>query len=181
MIHQWVTIDKGSLHLDQFNVTVTQGESIVENITVCLVSRLSIAILANDVLYRIDLVPAVISIHYDVAPAPIRGLHYTHNLSRSLGGCNLLPTFLFGNSIIFFIFCLSATCVIDLLLPLLMLIASLFLRSDHCCNYISVGAGYAVSLFPSLLNVGGHFRLLTRDGVGSTIAVIISNGVGHGV
>ena len=146
-----------------------------------MISRLSVAILANDVLYCVDLVPTVIRIHYNVAPTPIRGLHYTHDLSRSLGGRSLLTTFLLGDSIIFFIFCLTATCIVDLLLSLLLLIASLLLRSDHCRDYVSVGAGDAVSLLPGvLLDVGGHFRLLTGDRVGCII-VITSYGIGHGV
>ena len=181
VIHQWVSIDQSSLHLDQLNITVAQGEPIVENIAVCLISRLSVAILANDVLYCVDFVPAVIRIHYNVAPAPIRGLHYTHDLSRSLSGRGLLSTLLFGDSIIFFIFCLISTCIIDLLLSLLLLIASLLLRSDHSRDYVSVGAGDPVSLFPGvLLNVGGHFRILTRDGIGCIVSSV-SYGIGHGV
>lgn len=146
-----------------------------------MIARLPVAILANDVLNCVDLVPAVIRIHYNVAPTPIWGLHNTHDLSRSLGGRSLLTTILLSDSIIFLIFCLTATCIIDLLLSLLLLIASLLLWSDHRRDYVSVGVGNSVSLFPRvLLDVGGHFRMLTVDRVGCII-VIISYGVGHGV
>ena len=157
MIHQWVPIDQSSLHLDQLDITIAQGEPIVEYITVCLITSLSVAILANHILNCVDFVPAVIGVHYNVTPTPVRRLDHTHDLSRTLGGCSLLSTILFSDVILLFIFYLTTTHIIELLLALLLLIASLFLRRDHCCDYVSIGASRVATLFASLLNVGGHF------------------------
>ena len=168
-------------------MAVAQGESVVENITVRLIARLSVAILADHVLDGVDLVAAVVRVHDDVAPASIGRLDHAHHLGGALGRSGLLATILISTGAVIFLLGLGNLAVILviielLLLPLLLLIASLLLRSDHGRDYVAIRTGMTAALLAhstSLLNIRSCFRCLACDGVRMTI--LASHGSWHGI
>ena len=120
VVHQWIPIDQCAFHFNQLYVAISQCESVIENVTIRLIARLSIAILANHVLDCVHLVPAVVSVHNDVAPASVRRLDNAHDLGRTLRRCGLLSALLLS-TLIFLVFRSLAVILIELLLlPLLL-------------------------------------------------------------
>lgn len=68
MIHEWITIYQGLSRFYYVNVMISQGHSIPENVTfgICAMRLLSIAALANNVLYSINFCAAVRRVDYYV-------------------------------------------------------------------------------------------------------------------
>ena len=90
-IHQRVPIYQSFLHFYQFNVVVTQSKPVPKYIAISCLSSLSVAILADHILHRVHLVPAVGRIDYDVFATPVRRFNHAHHL----GSCALLGFRLF--------------------------------------------------------------------------------------
>lgn len=82
-VHEWVTINQSFLHFNQLNIIVTKSKSIPKDVSVSCLSRLSVAILADDVLNCVNLVSTMCCVYHYVFPASIRRFYYTHDLSSS--------------------------------------------------------------------------------------------------
>ena len=161
MIHQGVSIYQCSFHLNQLNIAVSKSESIVKNVAISLVSCLSIAILANDVLDCVNFISTVVGIYNNVASASVGRLNNTHDLSGTLSGC-LCSTFLLCSGLSF-IFSLGVALIIQMLLALLQRVASLLFGRDHGCYYVTV---LPRSLLAILRNVWGCLWCLAWSSIG---------------
>ena len=112
----------------------------------------------------------MISVHNYVAPATVRRLNDTHDLSGALGGCSLLSTFLICT---FMSVILSLAVLIIKVLALLDLIPSLLFGCNHRCDNVTVRTGVTTTLLAGLMNVGCCVRYLTcnrRTGISHDIA-----------
>jgi len=84
MIHQRVAVDERPLHLNQLDVVVAQGQSVVENVAVRLLASLTVAVLADHILNSVDLVTTMVGINDNVSASAVRRLHHRHHLGCSL-------------------------------------------------------------------------------------------------
>ena len=146
MIHQWVPIDQCSLHLYQLDITVPKSKSVVKYVAISLVSRLTIAILANDVLDCVNFLSTMIGVYNDVASATVGRLNNAHDLSGTLGGY-LLPTLLLCSCLLVVIL-LVVALIVQILLALLLRVTSLLFGRNYCRDYVR-----ARTLLSTRLNV----------------------------
>ena len=130
MIHQRIAINQSSFHLYKFDVTISQGQAIVKDVSISLVTSLPIAILANHILDCVDLVAAVMRVDHDISPTPIRRLNHTHYLCSSL---RRNSSTCLGSQLKFGL--LLGCCSLCLLL---LLAFCLLFRRDHRRNNVTV-------------------------------------------
>ena len=152
VIHQRVAVDERTLHFDQLDIAVSEGNSVVQNVSIRLVARLSVAILANDILHSVDFAPAVVRVHNDVASAAVRRLHDAHDLRRALCGHGMR-----GPVLLFAFLVITVGPLAILMVMCLLALAALLLWSDHGRDDVVVRASVSIALFAVGLGVRAHF------------------------
>ena len=80
-VHERVPIDQSFLHFNQLNIVVAKCKPVVKDITIRGLPRLSVAKLADNILDRVNFMPAVSSIDYDVLSTSVGRLYNTYDLS----------------------------------------------------------------------------------------------------
>ena len=71
MVHEGIPIKYALSHLDDVEVVITQGHSIPQHRAISRLVGLSIAVLADYVLYSIELRSAVVGVHHDLLAAKL--------------------------------------------------------------------------------------------------------------
>lgn len=157
-IHEWVSINQRFLHFNQFNIIVSQCESVPEDVAVGGLSRLSVAKLADDILNSVDFMPAMCRVDDNVLATSIRWFHHTHDLST-----RALLLFPFFDRLGFLI--VSIILILLLLLVLLLLISHLARILGKCRRSV------ILTILPFLVGSyhgGGHVigvRLVASRGL----------------